>query len=182
MVWGVIIALVAVGLLLFTLKGVNSNFEITPVTVIVAVIMVILLAIENNRLISIIDAKANSSDYVESMKETVGTCMSALEFNHVLSQEEAQIVSIALKTAMPSMSRYIHASDLVGKDGTAIVDAIGQVSNKSINRRLWNITGWILVTLFVGIVIILVFSGTSSRNGYTSSTNSDNYSDDYLNF
>lgn len=167
MVWGVIIALVVVGLLFLTLKGVKNNFEITPITGIVAVIMVILLAIENNRLISAIDAKVNSSDYVESMKETVGTCMSALEFNHVLSQEEAQIVSVALKTAMPSMSRYIHASDFVGKDGIAIVDAIGRVADKSINRQLWNIIGWILVTILIGTIVILVFSGNKSKSNRT---------------
>ena len=175
MVWGVIIALLAVGLLLFLLKGVKNNFELTPFTGIVAAIMVIALAIENNKLISAIDAKANSSDHVESIKETEGACISTVEFNNAFSQEEAQIVSVALKTAMPSMSRYIHASDIVGKDGTAIVDAIGRIADKSINRRLWNISGWILVTLFIGTIVIIVFSGNKTKSNTARLRSNDSF-------
>lgn len=167
MVWGLIIALIAVGLLFFALKGVKNDFEMTPIGWGVVAIMVILLTIENNRLIAAIDAKANSSDYSESIKETVSTCMSAVGLEHGLSQEEAQIVSIALKTAIPSMSRYIHTSDFVGKDEIAIVDAVGRVANKSINRRLWNISGWIFVTFVIGLFVILIFSGNKPKGNKT---------------
>lgn len=167
MIWGIIISLLAIALMLFVLKGIKSNFELSSIGWIVVVVMFILLSFENTRLVSVIDEKLNTGDYIESVKETVGTCLTTVGYNHRLSQEEAQLVSIALKTAYPSMSRYIHASNLVGKDGTAIVDAIGVVAKKSLNRRLWHISGWILITCITGFVAVLLFSANKSKGRKT---------------
>lgn len=162
MILGIVISLLAIILLILLLKGVKTNTEISPVGWIVVIAMFILLSFENNRLVSIVDAKLNTDDYIESVKETIETCLSAVGNNHQLSQEEAQLVSIALKTSFPSMSRYIHVSDFVGKDETAIIEAIGTVARKSLNRQLLNTSGWILLTVIIGMVIIIVFSESKS--------------------
>lgn len=169
MVWGVIIALVLVGTLLFALMRIKRNASCTVMTWIVAIVMTFAISIATNRLITNIDDYSHADDYITSVYDCIEACVPfSLDF-HRLSFEEANLVAVALKSEMPEMSRYIRVSDLEGNTIESIADTLRGVLRKDFMHSVWNLVGWIVLTLVVGTVF-LTLTMDARKSGKKSST------------
>ncbi len=156
MVWGVIIALAIVGILLFAIIRIKQDANVSILTWIVSVLFVVVLSWETNRLITNMEDRSQVDDYIASVNSCLEACLPYSIGEHQLSLEEAHLAAIALKTAMPSMSRYIRVSDLEGKTPEAIADTYRSVINKEARRNTWNLVGWIVLTLVIGTAVIVL--------------------------
>lgn len=159
MVWGVIIALVIVGALVFFIMRLRQDATFSVLSWIAAALLVVILSFEINRLISYLEDHSQIDDYIASVYDCIDACLPYEISGHQLTLEEAHIAAVALKTTMPSMSRYIRASDLEGKTGEAIADTLRDVITKSVRRYSWNLVGWIVLTLAIGTVVIILTTG-----------------------
>lgn len=159
MVWGVLIALVLVGAILLVLMHIRQGATFSVLSWIAAALMVVILSFEINRLISNLEDHSQIDDYIASVYDCIDACLPYELSEHQLTLEEAHIAAVALKTTMPSMSRYIRAADLEGKTGEAISDTLRDVITKSVRRYSWNLVGWIVLTLAIGTVVIILTMG-----------------------
>ena len=167
MVWGVLISLMLVGVLVFILMRIRQNASFSVLSWIAAALLVVILSYEINRLISNLEDHSQIDDYIASVYDCIDACLPYELSEHQLTLEEAHIAAVALKTTMPSMSRYIRAADLEGKTGEAISDTLRDVITKSVRRYSWNLIGWIVLTIVIGAVLMAVFmekSKTRTRN------------------
>lgn len=156
MVWGVIIALLLVGALVYVTMRIRQGAAFSVLSWITAALLVVILSIEFNRLISNMEDRSQVDDYIASVYSCLEACLPYSIGEHQLSLEEAHLAAFALKTAMPSMSRYIRVSDLEGKTPEAIADTYRNVINKESRRYTWNLVGWIVLTLVIGIAVIVL--------------------------
>lgn len=167
MVWGVIIALMIVGALVFFIMRLRQDATFSVLSWIAAALMVVILSFEINRLISNLEDHSQIDDYIASVYDCLDACLPYEISGHQLTFEEAHIAAVALKTTMPNMSRFIRASDLEGKTGEAVADTLREAITKSVRRNTWNLVGWIVLTIVIGTVLMAVFmenSRTRTRN------------------
>ena len=163
MVLGVLISLALVGALLFILMRIRQDASFSVLSWIAAALLVVILSFEINRLISNLEDHSQIDDYIASVYDCIDACLPYEVSGHQLTLEEAHIAAVALKTTMPSMSRYIRASDLEGKTGEAIADTLREAISKSVRRNTWNLVGWIALTIVLGAVLMAVFMENNSR-------------------
>lgn len=169
MVWGVIIALVLVSALLFALIRIKRNASCSAMSWIVAIIMTIVISIATNRLITNIEDYSHADDYITSVHDCIEACLPFDLGFHRLSFEESHLVAVALKSEMPEMSKYIRVSDLEGNTVESIADTLRGVLRKDVMRSVWNLVGWISLTLVVGTVFLTLTLdvGKSSKKSST---------------
>lgn len=169
MVWGVIIALVIVGVLLFVLVRIKQNASCTVMSWMVVIIMVFAISVATNRLIMNIEDYSHADDYITSVYDCIEACLPFDLGFHRLSFEESHLVAVALKSEMPEMSKYIRVSDLEGNTVESIADTLRGVLRKDVMRSVWNLVGWIALTLVVGTVFLTMTLdvGKSSKKSST---------------
>lgn len=162
MVWGVIIALAFMCLLLFSLIRMKQGAEPSLLSWLMALIMTAGFSIEINSLISRFDEYSNDDDYVASVYACLEACLPYDLNDHHLSYEEAHLAAVALKTKMPTMSKYIQVAELEGKTPEVIADTLREVKKKAACRKIWNTIGWMVLTLVAGTAILSLSMGKGS--------------------
>ena len=174
MVWGVLIAIVGVAAAIFAVMNLSGR-PLSIIGWIVAVAMVVLLALQNNRLIELFELRGETDRQVENVEDLIGSIVPGFTDEYVLSGTEAAILSFGMKQAYPSLSRHIHASDFEGRNGAQVADELKRILRKSTSRELWNRIGWVALILAAGIALMAVTAGKGASGKQRRSAGTSSY-------
>ena len=165
MVWGFIIGLLltaGVCVLVSSLSGKNMSV----LSWIVALALFIGLSIETNRLINAIQGRSDVADLVSTISGSIPESFQYSDNSSVISFEEANQIALGCKMVMPTMSSDFRAQDFQGQSYSNISSIISDQINRGMSHRVWNMIGWIALTLVVGSILIAVTAGMNGGSSH----------------
>lgn len=176
LIWGLLISIVITVVLGLCVANYKSG-TFNVFTGIVGAVLLILLTIENTRLLNAIVERSQIDDIVTSMVTCIRNDMPEEDGNHCFSFEESCRITFLLKVSDPSMAKHIHVADFQGKNWESITSSLQKSIKKSVNRFIGYRVGWCILFSTVAIVFVL-FIGMdkkSSRKISYTATSSKNY-------
>ena len=159
---GIVIA-IAIDALLFFVASSVRNKTISTVGWLVLAALLVILSVENIKMVSAIEKRTMIKSYTENVQSCIKTSLSGVDSNHILTVDEARVATIALKTTMPMLSRNIKISDMLGKELPVAIASVQNAMLKAANKHIWILLVWIVVTIAVGVSIVIL--SMDSRKG-----------------
>lgn len=173
----VLLALVVVGLLYWFTTSLKKNARYSVFSWVLSFILFVVLSFENVLLFNAIDRQSYTDDIASSVGSIVEKYLPEVVPNHVLTKEEAHLISLPLKIAFPSASKVIKSSDFEGHSVAEIVNILSDIMHKFSGRYIGRLIGMIAMTVvLIGFLIIITLKKDSSN--YTSSFGSDDELED----
>lgn len=166
MIWGIVISLLAVGLIVLCIIAFTTK-EFGVISWIVTLVMFVALSFETNKLIYAIEDRSETSDFVSTIMSSLSNYLDLSEESVIISPEGANDIALGCKLLMPQWGKYFTAKDFCGRSTDDIPDIILSKIDKAMSSIVWNMVGWILLTIIVGVVLILITLKTKYRRTYS---------------
>lgn len=150
---GILFTIIGVGLLFFLIKGFYRNAAFTPLSLIVAVVLLVLLSLQSIMLCGAVKIKSLSDD----MRMTINQCLPDYWDNRAveLSPGECQELLDNVIDEYPLVGYYVDMADFKGYDTTNIADAMIDEMNSVMNKFIWKRVGWSLLFILSGAFIVI---------------------------
>lgn len=168
MVWGFIISLIIIGVIYLFITGINKKFN--TISLVIAVVMFFSLSFETNKLINVIESRSNVNDFVSSIVGSLSEYTDYSNTNSSISQNRAHQIALVCKVTMPNFAKSFSAKHFQNKTYSEIPDVVSERINYAMSRSVWNMIGWIILTIIIGIVLIILFSEKNNRRNKTRKT------------
>lgn len=166
MVWGFIGGLALTGVVGFVIVS-GTGKQLSILSWIVAIVMFAGLSIEVNKLINAIEGRSEVADFVNTVVGSLSGYLDSSDNTSVISYEEANQIALGCKVVLPGWGRYFRTQDFQGQNYADIPYIVSDRISKAMSRQVWNMLGWIVLTLVVGGVLIIVFSENSRSHRKT---------------
>lgn len=169
MVWGFIIGLAVTGGICVLVASATGK-QMSIISWIVALAMFVGLSFECNKLINVIEGRSEVSDFVSSIVGSISGYLDYSNGSSIISYEEANQVALGCKLVLPGWGKYFRASDFQGCSYNEIPIVIADRINTAMSRQVWNMLGWIVLTIVVGTFLIWIMMEKKSGKKKGSTT------------
>lgn len=123
-------------------------------TYIAAIAAVVVLSVESILMLKAIQAKDNTDRTVGLVQQTIMSYLPEQGQNHVITDEQASAINLALSIAVPSVADFFETEDLAGKSIMQITDTIRLSVDQAVSRLVRK-SVWILVITSVVMTLLM---------------------------
>lgn len=150
---GILLTVLGVGLLFFLIKGFYRNSTFTPLSLVVAFVLLILLSLQSIMLCGAVKVKSMSDD----VRMAINQCLPEYWINKAveITPAEGQELLDHVIDEYPLVGYYVDMADFKGYDTTNIADAMTDEMNSFMNKFIWKRVGWCLLFIITGAFIVI---------------------------
>lgn len=138
-------------LMMFIIKSWHKNREFTPLSVIIAAVLFVILAFHS----IIICGAVTIKGYGDEMEQFINTYVSDLSDDMVFSQEDSQEILEHLNEDLPLVGYYAKWADFRGHTPADIAESMNKTMQSFMNEYIIKHLLWILAFIIIGAFCII---------------------------